>query len=382
MNLKNSAALKIVCYIALPIFALIFVLSLVYTIYAYDNLDKFEGKEYYETEDFSNRFMGYMVNDIKDSYNNKNISSEIIQTKDNKIYNINKANRKNILFVLVDKNTNNIYTNMEINGNTDSIKKLKDIILSSEKYFCYEENKVNTNIENLSEENIKYSYLEELLIKNDISVYAAIEKDIGKDNSFYGFKEINEMTNFFNLTPCYLLPVTAIILIAIISYLLIAIGHKEGCEGIDLNFIDEIPLEIVIGIFAILFIILCSISIEPFREYHIYAANNIIIVILITLYILIYTICAITGVTIIKRLKAKTLIKNTICYRVFKIVKKFIVDLYKKTTYKISVTLSVFLWIRNNFYYMYSLHRNISRGWRLCNNNYSSCSNNKNCKNN
>ena len=63
----------------------------------------------------------------------------------------------NFKFLIIDKNNNIAYTNLEHTMNTDSIEKIKEFlrINSSNIYWNYEEGLVSTNISKLTLENIK-----------------------------------------------------------------------------------------------------------------------------------------------------------------------------------------------------------------------------------
>lgn len=112
---------------------------------------------------------------------------------------------------------------------------------------------------------------------------------------------------------CYfIIPVSTILIILILMYLIISIGYKKGEDGIVLNDFDKTPLEIII-FFAIIigcipFILLEGIT----RDY------NGIISLVVTGGLVIYVLCAIILNTTIKRIKSKTFFKSTITGKILK----------------------------------------------------------------
>ena len=113
--------------------------------------------------------------------------------------------------------------------------------------------------------------------------------------------------------PIYEVIISSILLVAIAIYLFWAIGYKKGEEGISLNAIDNIPYEIlsiigltVAGIFLSILINIGNII------------NYTILIISTICYFVCYAICAIMGVTTIKRIKAKRFFKSFLIYKIVK----------------------------------------------------------------
>lgn len=119
-------------------------------------------------------------------------------------------------------------------------------------------------------------------------------------------------------------PICGLFIILMVSYLIIAIGYKKGKEGVELNDIDKIPLEIIVGIFAFILSIVAIIT-EQFYQtgsnyYDLFLSEAI------TAYLVTYVLIAIMITSMIKRIKAKTFLKNTILWRIWQASKK----LYQK----------------------------------------------------
>ena len=122
-------------------------------------------------------------------------------------------------------------------------------------------------------------------------------------------------------------PICGVLAAIIVGYLIMSIGYKKGKEGIDLNDIDKIPIEILI--LVIVFVIgLVALLVDNFYGtatiyYKLYLSA------IITGYLLIYVLLAIGMTSVIKRIKAKTIIKNSITCKVLKLCQKLLIKLKK-----------------------------------------------------
>ena len=105
--------------------------------------------------------------------------------------------------------------------------------------------------------------------------------------------------------PIYAVIISSILLVAIAIYLFWAIGYKKGEEGISLNTIDNIPYEIlsIIGLTVAGMFLSILINIGNIINYTILIISTIC-------YFVCYAVCAIMGVTTIKRIKAKRFFKS------------------------------------------------------------------------
>lgn len=122
-------------------------------------------------------------------------------------------------------------------------------------------------------------------------------------------------------------PICGVLAAVIVIYLIMSIGYKKGKEGVDLNDIDKIPIEILIFVIAFI-IVLVAILVDNFYGtqtiyYKLYLSA------IITEYLVIYVLFAIGATSIIKRIKAKTIIKNSITYKVLKLCQKLLIKLKK-----------------------------------------------------
>lgn len=161
----------------------------------------------------------------------------------------------------------------------------------------------------------------------DFEIYMTYEEEFNLGSyATYIIGIIDTLQNYEN--AIYIsVPICGVLTAVIMIYLVISIGYKKGKEGIDLNDIDKIPIEILIGI-IISIISLVVLLVEIFYGtqtiyYKLYLSA------IITEYLIIYVLFMIGMVSIIKRIKAKTIIKNSITYKVFKLCQKLLTKLKK-----------------------------------------------------
>ncbi len=125
------------------------------------------------------------------------------------------------------------------------------------------------------------------------------------------------------------IPFCGIFTILCLIYLIVSIGHKKEKEGIELNDIDKIPLEIVSLIFVLALIGLYLITayfLENINSYY-----KLFLSVIITAYFVSYILIAVTVTTIVKRIKAKVLFKNTVIYALCELIEKMILSIKKAT---------------------------------------------------
>jgi len=208
--------------------------------------------------------------------------------------------------------------------NTDTIVNMNDTEYTNSKYVEY----------NIDDFDIYITYEKEFEL-NSYDTY-----NLGVVKTLSGYEDVLYIA----------VPICAIMTCVIIIYLIISIGYKKEKEGVDLNDIDKIPLEIVLAIIITVITIVMAIitnfySTRP-EYYKLYISG------IITVYFIIYIMFAIGITTIIKRIKAKTFIRNTITWRALKLCKKLLIKLKEfvnnftaklKTTWK--VTLGIIAYI-------------------------------------
>ena len=330
--MKQSKILKMISYIVIPILIMALVLSIVSIIMKENNY--YNKEQYFASDEFVSSYMEYLSEKTYDLIYDKNTfhstqdgDIKIQYTSDEHDY---YDDLKNRYFLIIYKNK--ALTNVPINEQTFTIDSIKSYIEQNK-----DSKKVNiiygnmeadskiiqdTGVRYLSDLNKTYYTIESIedteqpkreyitAKAEDFQIFSSYTED------FYEYSQVAIMNNILDKISifkeyCYfIIPVSTILIILILMYLII--GYKKGEDGIVLNDFDKTPLEIII-FFAIIigcipFILLEGIT----RDY------NGIISLVVTGGLVIYVLCAIILNTTIKRIKSKTFFKSTITGKILK----------------------------------------------------------------
>ncbi len=332
--MKNSLCLKTLCFVLAPILIFIFTCNLIYIIYAVENPDYksiVEGNNYFESEIFSDYYKSSLVTPLSrySHYEEPVYDADYI---DNTIENINGINyvdedynyTKNFVYLLIDNTTNQIYTNLIPTQKTDTVDEIKSEISKNAYYWNYNGG-ISTNISNLSSENISYTdYIYTSLESGEYELYTSVNQDLlYKDNFVFG-KMAFDLINTIGNTPVILISILSLaLLILICSYLVVSLGHKRGYEGIYLNYLDKLPLGILLVLLFIVGGMFAFVGVLGPA-----AINTIFSIIAVIIFCIDLYICfAIFVSSVIKRVKAGTLFRNTITYMLLKWLKKVFIKI-------------------------------------------------------
>ena len=332
--MKNSLWLKTLCFVLAPILIFIFTCNLIYIIYAVENPDYksiVEGNNYFESEIFSDYYKSSLVTPLSRyrHYEEPVYDADYI---DNTIENINGINyvdedynyTKNFVYLLIDNTTNQIYTNLIPTQKTDTVDEIKSEISKNAYYWNYNGG-ISTNISNLSSENISYTdYIYTSLESGEYELYTSVNQDLlYKDNFVFG-KMAFDLINTIGNTPVILISILSLaLLILICSYLVVSLGHKKGYEGIYLNYLDKLPLGILLVLLFIVGGMFAFVGVLGPA-----AINTIFSIIAVIIFCIDLYICfAIFVSSVIKRVKAGTLFRNTITYMLLKWLKKVFIKI-------------------------------------------------------
>ena len=326
--MKESKILKIICYIIMPILILTLAMSIFSIIL--EESGEYDEEKYFSSESFVGSYMGALSNTISDFIHNNDMYYSLQDGEIEIHYSPGNLNyyvgAQDAYFLIIYKNK--ALTNVELIDSTNSIEKIKTYINKNE-----ESKHVNIIYGNIDTDKeimkIKaYKYLHQLVepyytlqeatdttsqyieyitaYPEDFEIYSSYKEEF-KQNT-----QVEAVSNFLNIIEPYqkynyfIIPISLALIIMIIVYLITSIGYKKGIKGIALNDFDKIPLEIIIVIATILgcipFILLYSIN----ENY------NAFFSLMVTNFLVIYVLCTILLVTIIKRIKAKTLLKTSI----------------------------------------------------------------------
>lgn len=329
---------------------------------------------YFESEEFASRFMNAINNEIRSTIYNDD--TYMINNDGMRVYHAYKmrnefSDLKNSYFIVHYIPRNKIYTNLNNFDETQPLGTLIDYVMkrNGEKFYSYG-GKVETSSNILSEnwENYKSMFsgdfyysdgeyyvtakdaIDEVDVKiessitdtesaklyikeaeeagivydqysiDDFMIYVTYEKGFCLDsNDAYMINILKTLQPYEN--ELYVaVPVCGFLTVIIFWYLILAIGHEKNQKEIQLNDIDRIPLEIVFTILFImssLILIVTSNGVYSGGDYYKLFLSEII-----TGYLVMYVLCAITFVSCVKRIKAKSFFKNTIIWRVLKLIKR------------------------------------------------------------
>lgn len=362
-KLRNSGSLKIICYILIPILVAIMGLSIFHLAFLNEYGNEGE-KDYTETEEFANNYIYFILNKISSCEEQDIEKSDFIRIEDSNGKEYYYSNSRTsyykglgsyIEYIFIDKETKMMYTNIKSNNYQEEMNNMKN----NKIYWNYIDNNIDTNIEYINQNNIKYNYnynysnnsesglnieVSNYEYDNNGNVYKKNKKTLNDYEVYTKYNEnrINQITDFalvnqiykFMLQnrelPIYALIISLILLILIAIYLFWAIGHKKGEKEISLNAIDNIPYEIL----SIICLTVASIFLSILMNV-INIVNYVIFVVCIIIYFIFYAICAVMGVTTIKRIKAKKFWKSFLTYKVIKWftnkIKKFTDELKNNT---------------------------------------------------
>lgn len=338
-KIRESAVLKILCYILIPIIALSLILSIAYIGLRdqYGNSNDIEAS-YLDSYDFSYEYMYSLirnVNRIRDGYTDFENNGFYNKIDENIYYNENYTeyySYNNFItfmkFVIVKNDTNEIFTNIQSNDYLNEVTNFKN----NKIYWIYENGSIDTSIENLSQDKIRYISLpyEGLDTFEGYDVYTYI--DIGSMRYSNTLELTSIVLNMFNNNSSFaeaLIPIDIILLSIIIVYLIWSIGHSQNKEGITLNSLDKFSYELVIILFSCIFW-MCIIIAATVISYVDISTNLLIYIIGLT-YLGAYVSLAVMTVTTIKRLKAREFWHSFTTYRIYKSIK----DRIKKTSSKV-----------------------------------------------
>lgn len=351
--LKNQV-LKTIAFLTLPIFAMIIIVDCIIIYYAVACPEIKENKDFCDTDMFIDSYMGeverkglslkdeveggyfideygYWIDPLEDS----DRTPIYVQDGEYKIYYQTNHTKKKFIYLLVNEETKIAYTNIQQTSKTNTIEKLKQVIISNNKYWSISNNQIQTNVERLSEENIVRN--EDLQKISEFSMnkqyYTAFDETVQNLDST---SDITLNRALYNQTKSlYKYSYSTLIISIIIGsieliYLIYSLGYVKNKEEIYLSWLDKIPLEILFfGYFllffveaALLAICLSVISVD---------VNLCVMLIMLVGYFSVLSALYGAG-TLLKRIKVHTFFKNSVTYRIL----KWLVQKYKNVKNTIS----------------------------------------------
>ena len=389
----NRRYLRGISYVLLPILVAILIFSTIYLIIVVER-DYTSKKEYFNSQSFFGNY----------AYNLQDIMNELIFAKEEN-YPINKLGDYSIYYsnsnsyldlkdfyflIIYEKKAITNVRNQEIS----SIEEIKEYIIeANSKYFNIEKGQTNSNVDIFEEYVQDYGYFvgfnvpyytienstdiiqdeyihneaqEELYIipgsddvysnidinervykrayLKDFQVYTSYKEEFKEGNSkalmFYYLENIKTYENIIYL----LIPISIILILIICIFLVNSIGYNKENDKIELADFDKIPIEVLVILFAVVFVF--SIIILDEMDLKIENIQNLISM-FSSFYILNFAILEVILVTIIKRIKAKSFIKTSfigkLLIKIWNLIKKcfkfflnFIKNLRRRIVYNVS----------------------------------------------
>lgn len=351
--LKNQV-LKSIAFLTLPIFAMIIIVDCIIIYYAVACPEIKENKDFYDTDMFIDSYMGeverkgsslkdeveggyfideygYWIDPVEDS----DRMPIYVQDGEYKIYYQTNHTKKKFIYLLVNEESKIAYTNIQQTSKTNTIEKLKQVIIANNKYWSISNNQIQTNVERLSEENIVRN--EDLQKISEFSMnkqyYTAFDETVQNLDST---SDITLNRALYNQTKSlYKYSYSTLIISIIIGsieliYLIYSLGYVKNKEEIYLSWLDKIPLEILFFVYFLLFFVeaallaicLSVISVD---------VNLCVMLIMLVGYFSVLSALYGAG-TLLKRIKVHTFFKNSVTYRIL----KWLVQKYKNVKNTIS----------------------------------------------
>ena len=346
-DIRNSSILKAIIYILIPIMIIVLFLCIIYSIFMFENQEVIEKDNFYETSIFSSQFRSNI---------NQIINKILVEKKQPQYYYIklSSENNENIyyegtayygnedetfLYYLIKTEENNYYTNIPLTEQTDSIAKLQEQFTKKEGYYWnYDtiEDKVDTNIQNDNLDSIKYTYFNSIEKEDQYTVNTRIKESVQSRGEIFFTQKIFDISKKLQNVPITIIPFISIFLLIFVVYLCVSVGHKKGVEGIYLSNFDKKPIDIIcIVVILVILIFIAFILQTNIFAFNVMSYTQFIlqITVIIISYFSIYALTALILTTIIKRIKAKQLIKTTFIYKIIKTIQNNLNKLFETLSY-------------------------------------------------
>lgn len=351
--LKNQV-LKTIAFLTLPIFAMIIIVDCIIIYYSVACPEIKENKDFYDTDMFIDSYMGEverkgvsLKDEVEEGYFIDEYGYEIdpvedtdrmpiyVQDGEYKIYYQTNHTKKKFIYLLVNEEAKIAYTNIQQTSKTNTIEKLKQEIISNNKYWSISNNRIQTNIERLSEENIVRN--EDLQKISEFSMnkqyYTAFDETVQNIDSS---SDITLNRALYNQTKSlYKYSYSTLIISIIIGsieliYLIYSLGYVKNKEEIYLSWLDKIPLEILFFGYCLLFFVEAALLVMCLSVISV-DVNLCVMLIMLVGYFSVLSALYGAG-TLLKRIKAHTFFKNSITYRIL----KWLIQKYKNVKNTIS----------------------------------------------
>lgn len=356
MKNKTKQFVKIIGYILIPIFILISIFSALSLYYRSENQQIQEANNFFETDNFMYMYSASIINNFStnanallvedeegDSYYSSNRygiyddyqENVQIGSKKGRVNYLTTYEYKNFKYLIIDNKNSVAYTNVEHTMFTDSIEEIKERLAKNSIYWNYENGNVNTSIEKLKLEEIRYkSIYKSIDDAKNFSVYTSLENELTYYDQYRTNKTVFDMTQILYKPALYLLPLSiiAVLVLLIMNCFLIGLRNEKG--EVILNAFDKTPLLVALIVLFILSMIGCGFLIALTSE-------NLTLILSGTAIgaVIVYISFVFFLETIIKRIKSKTLFRNTITYRILRWIKSLITSMTRNANMTVKLIL-------------------------------------------
>ena len=358
MSNRTKELVKIVGYILIPIFIVISILSALSLYYKSENQQVQEADSFFNTDNFMYMYSASIINNFAintdalliensdgETYYESNIYGTYDDYQDNvqigdktgRINYLTSYEYKNFKYLIIDNKNSVAYTNVEHTMLTDTIEEIKQRIADNTVYWNYEQGNVETSIEKLKMEEIRYKNTYERISEaGDFNVYTSLENDLPYYDQYRTNKTVFDMAKILYKPALYLLPISivAVLAITILNCFLIGLRNEKG--EVILNSFDKTPLLVALILIFILLMI-------GFGFLAALASENLTIILTGVAIgaVIIYMSFIFFLETIIKRIKSKTLLRNTITYRILRWAKSVVTSMTRNANMTVKLILVV-----------------------------------------
>lgn len=339
-SIFKNQVLKTIAFLTLPIFAMIIIVDCIIIYYSVACPEIKENKDFYDTDMFIDSYMGEverkgvsLKDEVEEGYFIDEYGYEIdpvedtdrmpiyVQDGEYKIYYQTNHTKKKFIYLLVNEEAKIAYTNIQQTSKTNTIEKLKQEIISNNKYWSISNNQIQTNIERLSEENIVRNEDLQKISKFSMNkqYYTAFDETVQNIDSS---SDITLNRALYNQTKSlYKYSYSTLIISIIIGsieliYLIYSLGYVKNKEEIYLSWLDKIPLEILFFGYCLLFFVEAALLVMCLSVISV-DVNLCVMLIMLVGYFSVLSALYGAG-TLLKRIKAHTFFKNSITYRILK----------------------------------------------------------------
>ena len=177
---------------------------------------------------------------------------------------------------------------------------------------------IKTSIKENYENKAEIDHIKGFISKqDDCSVYISFDDSLKYSDSYFGEKIFYDFVKIEYQNAIFIIPISAILFIAMIIIIFIGIGKTNKQEEVYLNSFDKIPLEFAILLLGICAFVTCLALFSMIRS--VIAVLGITLIIICT--IILYLLGIVFVETLVKRIKARMFIKTTFAYFIYNKIK-------------------------------------------------------------